>query len=419
MIRDTQAQDTVVKERQRSYKPLLIGLISVLVIAAALYTFASPQSNTSHSIARESVKIATVQRGNLVRDIATTGFIVAANAPQVYSPTQGYVELLVNPGDTIAVGQVVARVKSPELANNLKQQQSELQRLEDELSRKELQVRRDKLALMRTLDMAKVTLDAAKREHRRALISIKDNLISQIDMEQAQDELARAKLAYKHAQQEVQIGEDTLAFELKSAHSDVTRQQLVVDDISRKVRELAIVAPVSGVVGNHFVQQQAAVAPSQALMTLVDLSAFEAELQVPESYANELGLGLEVELSIGSEQLMGELVSISPEVKDRQVSARVRFTQREGLRIRQNQRISARILLENREDVLMVRRGAFMNQGGFVAYRVNGDVAERIQIQTGASSMAAVELTAGAQQGDELVVSSYDVFNQAQRVLLR
>ncbi|MBS3796335.1 MULTISPECIES: HlyD family efflux transporter periplasmic adaptor subunit [unclassified Pseudoalteromonas] len=419
MIRDTQGQD-IQLAATKSYRKYWLGAACVTLVAAlAAYSLSASNGDTQLSLSRDSVKTAAVVRGDLVRDIATTGFIVAANAPQIYSPSKGYVQLLVNPGDEVAKNQTIAKVHSPELTNELKQQESELQRLSDELSRKELQIRRDKLALAQTLDMATVTLNAAEREHRRALLSIKDNLISQIDMEQAQDDLARAKLAYKHAQQEVEIGKDTLAFELKSAQGDVTRQQLVVDELNRRVNELQIVAPVAGVVGNWLVQQQAAVSPSEALMTLVDLSAFEAELQVPESYANELGLGLEVELKIADNRVVGTLSSISPEVKERQVSARVRFDQSQFDKIRQNQRLSARILLENRENVLMVRRGAFMNEGGLIAYRVNGDVAERIQIQTGATSVANVELTAGVAEGDTLVVSNYDSFKQAERVLLR
>ena len=165
-------------------------------------------------------------------------------------------------------------------------------------------------------------------------------------------------------------------------------------------------------------QQKSAVAPSQALMTLVDLTAFEAELQVPESYANELGLGMDVELQIGAVHIVGKLSAISPEVSGREVTTRVRFNDQTDLNLRQNQRVSARILLENRENVLMVKRGAFMQQGGFIAYKVENNVATRIEIATGATSIAAVELSAGVKEGDTLIVSSYEQFANADNILL-
>jgi HlyD family secretion protein len=328
------------------------------------------------------------------------------------------VDLQVKAGDKVNKDDIIALVDSPELNNELKQQQSVLARLDGELQRKHLEARRQKLSLTKTLDLAQVELNAADRENRRAKLSIEKNLISQIDLEKAVDDLARAKLSYKHAQQEVELAKDTLAFELKAAERDLARQQLIVDDLNRQVRNLTIKASVTGIVGNLLVQQKEAVTQSQPLMTLVDLSNFEAQLQVPESYANELGLGMEVELTLGAKKVTGVLSAISPEVNNREVTTRVRFDE-ELKGIRQNQRLTARILLENRDDVLQIKRGAFMQQGGTQVYKVIGDTAQLVNITTGASSINAIELLQGVSSGDQLIISSYDNFKQAPTLLLR
>ena len=419
MIRDTSGQDQQVTVNKRSnIKIGLLGaalFLGVAVSANAVINTGSPQL----SLSKSSLNIAKVTSGSFVRDVAATGFIVAANAPQAYSPEQGFVTLKVKAGDTVTLGQTIALVDSPELENVLKQQQSELARLHGELSRRELEARRDTLALNNTLDLAKVELTAAQRENRRAQLSIKQSLISQIDLEQAQDDLARAELTYQHAVQEAAIAKDTLAFELKSAKSTVTQQQLAVDELLRKVNNLAVKASVAGIVGNLLVQPKSAVTKNQALMTLVDLSAFEAQLQVPESYANELGLGMDVALKIGDQNVMGKLSAISPEVNNREVTTRVRFSQEDVKNIRQNQRLSARVLLENKEDVLMLRRGAFLDSGGHIAYKVEGDIATRININTGATSIRSVEILDGLRIGDEVIVSNYEPFEKANTVLLR
>ena len=154
-------------------------------------------------------------------------------------------------------------------------------------------------------------------------------------------------------------------------------------------------------------------------MKLVDLTAYEAELNVAESYANELGLGMSVELKVGVQKVIGTLASISPEVVDRQVIARVRFPENSVQSIRQNQQVSARILLENKSDVLKVERGSFLQAGGATAYLVTGDLAERIDIQIGATSIREVEILSGLEEGDQIIVSNYEQFNQASTVLLR
>jgi HlyD family secretion protein len=153
-------------------------------------------------------------------------------------------------------------------------------------------------------------------------------------------------------------------------------------------------------------------------MTLVDLSAYEAELNVAESYANELSLGMAVEISIGGQKIIGELSGISPEVSNREVTTRVRLDQQDLAGIRQNQQLSARILLENKTDVLKVRRGSFVQAGGFVAYKLEGNVAKKIDIQLGARSMREVEVLSGLSASDQIIISNYDEFLESDSVLL-
>lgn len=417
MIKDTSAQDVTVDAKSNLKKIVIIAVVSVLFIALAAKAFFG-KTSASRSFDRSSVQIAQVEIGDLVRDIVANGRIVAANAPQVYSPEQGFVSLNVKAGDEVYVGQVVAIVDSPELANQLKQQVSEMDRLKGELARQELDARSQTLQLTKLLDIAQVDLEAAQRENRRANASMKNNLISQIDFEKAVDDLARASLTQKHAKEEVAIAKDRLAFELESAKSTVLRQALVVEELERKISELKILASVNGVVGNLLVQPRALVNKNDALMTLVDLSAYEVELNVAESYANDLAIGMQAEITIAGEKLMGKLSSISPEVKERQVTTRVRFDQQQLSGIRQNQQVSARVLLENKPQVVKVRRGSFMQAGGFYAYKLDGNIAAKIDIQLGATSMREVEVLAGLSPDDEIIISNYDEFNGAETFLL-
>lgn len=418
MIQDTSGQDVVIETNNKPKQFIVGGLVVLALIAFAAHAFIN-SNDASKSIKRSSVQIATIKTGDLVRDFIANGRIVAANAPQLYAPEEGFVELLVKAGDDVAIGQVVAVVDSPELENRLKQEQSEFDRLQGVYGRQQLDARRQRLQLDKQLDLSGVDLQAAEREFRRAETSIKDNLISQIDHEKAVDDLARAKLNFKHAQQEVELAKDTLTFELDAMQSTVERQQLVVDELSRKTEQLRIKATVNGVVGNLLVQQRALVSQNAPLMALVDLSAYEAEVQVPESNASDLSIGIPVEIKIGANQLTGILAAISPEVSNRQVTTRVRFDQQAMPELRQNQQVTARMLLEHKQDVLKVRRGSFTQAGGFVAYKIDGDVAKKVDIQLGASSMREVEVLSGLNINDQIIISNYQDFIDADSVLLR
>ncbi len=418
MIQDTSGQDVVIESSPKPKRLIIATLVVLVLVAFAAHAFINT-SDATKSIKRSSVQIASLETGDLVRDLIANGRIVAANAPQLYAPEQGFVDLLVKPGDDVSVGKTVAVVDSPELENRLKQEKSEFDRLQGEFGRQQLDARRQRLQLDKQLDLSAVDLQAAEREFRRAETSIKDNLISQIDHEKAVDDLARAKLNFKHAQQEVELAKDTLTFELEAMQSTLERQQLVVDELSRQTEQLRIKATVNGVVGNLLVQQRALVTQNAPLMALVDLSAYEAEVQVPESNASELSIGIPVEVKIGAKQLSGIIAAISPEVSNRQVTTRVRFDQQDMPDLRQNQQVTARMLLEHKEDVLKVRRGSFTQAGAFVAYKIEGDVARKVDIQLGASSMREIEVLSGLEKNDQIIISNYQDFIDADSVLLR
>lgn len=420
MIKDTSGQDKQVAPSlgRRIKWPAIIGA-GVLLVSGLVWASVSG-SSVSESIDRREVRFATLERGTLVRDISATGKIVAANAPILYSPEKGTVSLIAHPGDKVEQGQVVATIESHSLTNSLKQQEALLEGLKSSLERAKLDARRDQLKAIQTLDMAKVDLEAADRESRRGDQLIESDLISKIDYEKNKDELYKAKLQFAHAQQEAELMKDTLSFELKNKASEVNRQALVVSELERQVAALNITAPVGGIIGNWLTEQKARIDQSQPILTVVDLSAFEAELAVPESYADELGLGMDVELNFGGVMVMGKLSSISPEVRNREVTTRVRFKQQDALHLRQNQRLSARVLLENRPDVLMVKRGPFVNSGGgTLVYAVEGDLAERTEIQLGARSMSHIEVISGGEAGDQWIISSTDAFKNAEQVLIR
>ncbi|WP_283629941.1 efflux RND transporter periplasmic adaptor subunit [Shewanella baltica] len=417
MIKDTSGQDTVLvpSTTKRLKLPLLIGGCALLV--SALVWASLGADNVSKSLSRSDITTAKLFVGTLTRDVATTGKIVAANAPILYSTEEGTVTLLSNPGDSVNKGDVVAKLDSPRLSNQLDQAKSILAGMQSALERAKLDARRGQLQVNQTLDMAAVDLEAANRERRRGELLIKNKLISEIDYEKGKDELHKAKLKFAHAEQEVALTKDTLTFEVKNKALEVERQTLAVHEIERQVEALNIKAPVGGIIGNWITEQKTRLSANQPILTVVDLSAYEAELAVPESYADDLGLGMEVELSFGSVKLMGKLSSISPEVRNREVTARVQFVQDNSLKLRQNQRISARVLLEHRPDVLMVKRGAFMTSGGGdEVYQIEGDLASRRAIKLGSTSLSQVEVLDGGKAEDEWVISSVEPFNHAEQV---
>ena len=141
---------------------------------------------------------------------------------------------------------------------------------------------------------------------------------------------------------------------------------------------------------------------------------------MPQEYGDDLALGMPAEINFGGANVAGAITAISPEVKENQVTGRVRFVDPPPSGLRQNQRVSARILLESRNNTLTVQRGPFFDSGnGRIVYVVEDGMAYRRDIQTGATSIADVEILAGLDDGQTIIISDLAQFEGAETVLLQ
>src|SRR5678816_2870270 len=179
-------------------------------------------------------------------------------------------------------------------------------------------------------------------------------------------------------------------------------------------------SPVDGLVARRDVAEQDAVTRGQALLGVVDLSAFEIEIQIPESYADEIGLDTAAVIKYDSIDYPGKVTRVSPEVTGSQVRGLVRFDGASPKGLKQNQAVSVRLLIDRRPNVLKVARGPFLEDGGGrQAYVLDGDLATLTPIQVGAVSIGEVEIVSGLEEGDRIIISDVTRFEKAETILIR
>jgi HlyD family secretion protein len=421
-IRDTSGQDRPIDpgpQRTRRRRILIGAIGGGIVLLIVLVLTARTWFTAEMSVPRERVRIAEVTRGTFIRDVSAQGTVVAAVSPTMFSPAAGSVHFVVQAGDKVTKHQVIAQVDSPELRNELAREQATLASMELSVQRQSIETRMQLLANQQTIDLANVNIQAAEREQRRAEDSWGKHLISERDYEKARDDAAAAAVNHKHAIETAQLQKESLQFELRARRLERDRQQLVAEDLQRRVTDLDIKSPVDGVIGTLIVAERTTVAQNAALLSVVDLGAFEIEFQVPETYADDLGLGMDAEITYGAEKYAASVSAISPEVKQGQVTGRLRFAKSVPQGMRQNQRVSSRIVLEARDNVLKVPRGPFLDTGGGrLAYVVSDDIATRRKIRTGGTSVGEVEILEGLSAGDQIIVSNLSEFERVERIRL-
>ena len=416
-IRDTAAQDRALSATGQTRRRRRTILLVVAGIAIATTAVVVAWRGGSRSVDAERVRIAEVRRGDLVRDLSAEGRVISANSPTLYAISGGTVTLRVVAGDTVKKDQVLAEIDSPELRSRLAQEEATLAGLEAEASRAELDGALTRANARKLLDQASVDRTAAARDLERNKRAFDGGAVAQIDVARAQDTLKKSELALAAAQQEFTLQGQGAGLDSRNKRLQADRQRAVVGELRRQVDALSLRAPFDGQVGQVLVAQRANVAANAAVLSVVDLSEFEVEIKVPESFARDLVMGIPAEVTGSSGTFPAAISAVSPEVVNGEVSARLRFKGTQPPGLRQNQRLSARIVLDTRRNVLMVERGPFVEQGGgAIAWVMDGSTAVKRPVHTGVSSLSAVEILDGVQPGDRIVVSGSDQFGDAERI---
>jgi len=421
MIRDTSAQDRLVQVKpNRKRRMVLVGAgVLVLALLAWLAPGIGRLFSASSSVSSSRLAFAEVQRGEFVNDISAEGKVVAAVSPTLYATSGGAVTLKVHAGDTVKQGQVLATIVSPELTNKLAQEQSNADAMEVEYQRAQIDARKQRGELQKAYDNARIEQQAAERDLDRNQKAFEKGAVPGMAVDRSKDDLEKARITLQHAKADLGMDNASLNFDIQSKKLAHERQLLLVQDLQRQVDDLDVKSPVDGQVGQLFIAERATVAKDAQLLSVIDLSALEVEMQVPESYARELGIGMTGEISGNGNTWKGLVSAISPEVVNGQVGARLRFEGDTPKQLRQNQRLSVRVLLDKRDNVLTVQRGSFVDEsGGNYAYLVRDGIATKTPIRVGTSSIDKVEILDGLKEGDRIVISGTDSFKGAAKVAI-
>jgi HlyD family secretion protein len=423
MIPDTSAMDRTVRPRRltAARAALLAAIVAVLVVGGLLFApIVQRWVSAERSVDGSSLRIGVATVGDLERDLVAQGRVVAALHPTLFSPAQGIVALTVKAGAEVKKGDLLATVDSPALTSKLSEEKATLGSLESELGRAQIAARQARVKSKQVIDVLAVKHQAADRTLGRTRKLAGEGALATHEVEKAADDLTLATFELDNARETSSLEKETQAFEIETRRLAVERQKAVVSELSRQIGELRVTAPFDGLVAGVSVQDRDAVAAHQAILTVVNLSALEIELELAENQSAGVAPGTPAEISYSGKTYAGRVVAIAPEVRDSQVRGTVSFSGEVPAGLRQNERVSVRVLLERREGVLTLPRGPYLEAGGgrFV-YVVKGEVATRRAVQVGVTGVSEVEVVKGLSAGEKVVVSDTSDFESAETVLIR
>ena len=126
-----------------------------------------------------------------------------------------------------------------------------------------------------------------------------------------------------------------------------------------------------------------------------------------------------VNVKYNGKEYDASVATISPEVNNHVVKGRVTFLAEPPPGIKQNQRVTSRVIIEEKNDVLYLPRGSFIqHHAGMKIFVVEENTAILTAIELGARSIDKIEVVGGLSQGQRVVISNTDFVGKAERLNL-
>lgn len=397
-----------------------IALAILLVAGVVLFPSLRRWALSERAVDSTTLRFAVVSRGDLVRDLSVQGNVVASLHPTLFSPGQGIVSLRTKAGAQVREGDVLATIDSKDLQSAYEQANAQLLSIRAELDRQRIVSRQAQMRAGQSVQLLALRLEAAKRALVRNERTFAEGLSNKTDLESAQDSVRIAEMELAQARQELELSRETTQFEIQTRQQQVVSQMSVATDLGKRVEGLTIRAPFDGMVASIAIRDRDAVAANQAVLTVVNLSSLELQAALPEEYAGETAIGTPAHIVFNGREFQGRVTSVSPEVVGNQVAATVEFVGGQPPGLKQNQRLTTRLVFETKQNVLKVSRGAFVDAGGGrTAWVVDDEIARRRDIALGATSASEVEVVKGLEAGERIIVSDTSAFGDVKTVMLR
>ena len=398
--------DTKLVNRRRQRK-LFTWLLAAVAVGALIWfglRLLAPSAD------EDTLRLATVERGAVTNTVNATALVLPAFEEQLNAPVATTIDrVLLTAGTQVEAGELVMSLDRNYVQLQLDGRRDQLAVKENSIGLLGLEYERDLQELTYDTEIKKLELAAARAQLADARRLLEVGGATQEEVESAELAVKISELEAKKLNNQLSYSRNSLAGRKRALQLEVGMEEKEVSQLSRRLRETEVRAPRAGVVTwvNENIGQQ--VTEGTALARIADLGRYKVEGSASDRYADQLAVGLPVELRTANTRLSGTLTAILPEVTDNLVRFRVELNDPSHAELRPNLRAELFVITNRVEDVLRVKNGPTFRGGRRQSvFVVRDGVATRTEVGLGMRNGDFVEITGGLRAGDRIIISASD-----------
>ncbi len=356
--------------------------------------------------------VVRVERGTLENSLKIAGEFKPFQEVDVHAKVAGYIRTIyVDVGDHVNTGQTLAVLEIPELTAELAGANAAVRRAEQEIRLAQSDVVRAKSAHSAAHAMYDRLSQAAQQ---------KPGLVAQQEVDDAQAKDLESEAQVSSAQAALSAAEQAL--EVAQANS---KQYAALSDYSR------ITAPFTGIITVRYADTGALIAAgtssstqSMPVVRLAEESKLRLVLPIPESLAAQIHLGdpVKVHVQALNQDIVGKVSRFASalDLQTRTMETEIDFENKNGRLMPGMYAETVLQMAEKKNALLAPLEAVARDQGGARVLLVNAqNVVEERKVTLGMQGKRRVEVLAGLNEGDRVIIGNQSQFRNGEKVVAR
>ena len=420
---DIARPDIKIQKRRRLFIWAGIGVV-VLTVAVVLVSRLKPAAPT---VDASTVWPDTVKRSDMIRQVrGSTGTLVPREdsielIPALTDAT--VVRIRVLPGTIVKADTILMDLSAPEVEQKLLDAKLAVKAAEADY--KSLQATLQSTLMDKKTAAAQInadyTQDQLQAKTDKALCDL--GVTAGIACAKSQGMAEQLAVQRQLSQQQLDVNEKAIEVQLASSQAKIDQAKTLLSLYEKQTAALEVRAGIGGEVdplpvplgvGSH-------VTAGQSLAEVVQLGKLKAALQIAETQARDIQIGLPASVDTHNGVIPGHVTRIDPAVLNgtRTVDVQLDGTLPPGAV--KGLSVDGTIDLEKLINVLNVGRPALGNENSTLSlFKESPDhkTAERVQVKVGRASVNSIQVLDGLKESDTVILSDMSRYDNVDRIRL-
>jgi HlyD family secretion protein len=415
------ARDPAILKRKK-LRHALYAAVGVLIVVAVSIALARMEP-AAPTVERATVLTDTVKRGSIIRQHRGLGTLVPEDTRWLPSRTNGRVERIVlRPGAQVGPDSVILELSNPDVEQEALNARLALRSAEAALENLRIQLQNELLTQESQTAALQADFEQARMQAEADEALAKEELISEITRRKSQ---LTAETLKKRAAFEVQrlaASRQSIEGRLRVQEAAVDQARAVSNLQDSRLQSLKVTPGFAGVLQVVPVEVGQQVTVGQNLARVADPTRLKAELKIAETQAKDIEIGQSAEIDTRTGVIQGKVSRKDPAAANGTVTIDVSLTGELPRGAVPDLSVDGTVQLERLDNILYVGRPSLGQDdstvGLFKLTNASGD-ATRVQVALGKSSVNAIEVKSGLNEGDVVVLSDMSAWDAYDRVRLR